>query len=110
MSSPDPFPEFAHPHAQDGAADDSGRSVRAAGRALTVGALGLSAAAVFTGTGLAAEGDSAGDTDGVAFDPAFGGPSIEEMSAPAQEVMAQAEVLGSGLSRTVFGPDFTRTW
>ena len=62
MPSTDPFHRLVNPYAQGGAADDSGRSARAAGRALAVGALGLGAVGVFTGTGLAAEGDGAGDT------------------------------------------------
>ena len=64
MPSTDPFQRLVNPYAQGGAADDSGRSAHAAGRALAVGALGLGAVGVFTGTGLADEGDAAGDTTG----------------------------------------------
>jgi len=58
MPSTDPFQRFVNPYAQGGAVEDSHRSARAAGRALAIGALGLGAVTVFTGTGLAAEADT----------------------------------------------------
>lgn len=55
MSPADSAHRLTNPYAQAVQPDGSGRPARVAGRALTVGALGLGAVTVFAGTGLAVE-------------------------------------------------------
>ncbi len=57
MPSTDPFQRLMNPYSRGEALDVSSRPTRIAGRALAIGALGLGASAVLTGTGFAAEDD-----------------------------------------------------
>lgn len=76
MPSTDPLQRFINPYARSAAADCPDRAARVAGRALVVGALGLGAATVLTGTALAGgSGDGA-----VSSDAASGEDPVSEVA------------------------------
>jgi hypothetical protein len=76
MSPADFTHRLANPYAQGAGFDGSGSSARVVRRALAVGALGLGAAAVLTGTGSAAEGDRAPEETTGAVEESVGSESV----------------------------------